>query len=150
MWTYATRCSSLSFVDKVHSCESGLVVVIRLDVYCAARSRHASATASAEVGGARPWRQSDGAEPLSECSARCDHVSAGGLTSQILHYMSYFRAMHVTIGTQGPQGAGSKTTSAALQTYPPAPERFEAKPKPKAKAKSDPIETEPEPNQTGP
>ena len=156
MWTSAARCSTAHStapcrsVIEILSCESGLVVVIRLDVYCAARSRHAIATASAEVGGARPWRQSDGAEPLSECSARCDHVSAGGLKFQILHYMSYFRAMHVTIGTQGPQGAGSKTTSAALQTYPPAPERFEAKPKPKAKAKSYPIETEPEPNQTGP
>ena len=58
--------------------------------------------------------------------------------------------MHVTIGTQGPQGAGTKMTSAALQTYPPAPERFKAKAKAKAKAKPDPIETEPEPNQTGP
>ena len=44
------------------------------------------------------------------------------------------------------RGPGTKMTSAALQTYPPAPERFEAKPKPNAKAKSDPIETEPEPN----
>lgn len=57
--------------------------------------------------------------------------------------------MHVTIGTQGPQGpqgAGTKMTSAALQTYPPAPERFKAK----AKAKPDRIETEPEPNQSKP
>ena len=60
--------------------------------------------------------------------------------------------MHVTIGTQGPQGAGTKMTSAALQTYPPAcaPERFKAKAKANPKAKPDPIETEPEPNQTGP
>ena len=54
--------------------------------------------------------------------------------------------MHVTIGTQGPQGAGTKMTSAALQTYPPAPEQFKAKAKANPKAKPDRIETEPEPN----
>ena len=33
VWTYATPCSSLTIGDRNHSCESGLVVVIRLAVY---------------------------------------------------------------------------------------------------------------------